>query len=157
MAMQLCRLDAKFIVISLEDENQYKNQFGFVNNNEKLKVLAMMSRGYFLDYKDIERYSKYEDESNAKIERTNKKNRLTPLQKMLFCRPIYYDSIFSGGSSITDYRPLLAQKKNPDKNKNVSKHFDSLNPVKLMAAVFAPVYRKVLYTEYTLEANFKNI
>jgi hypothetical protein len=117
----------------------------------------MMSRGYYINFKDFARYSKYVNNSSAKIERKNKQKRMTPLQKMLFCRSIYYDSIFTSKSNISDYRPFLAQQKNPDKKKNFLEHFESYNPVNLMDRVFAPIYRKVLYTNYNLKASFKSI
>jgi hypothetical protein len=39
MAMQLCRLDVKVIVVSLENDDNYKNKLGYINNNENIKVL----------------------------------------------------------------------------------------------------------------------
>lgn len=155
--MQLCRLDVKMIIISLEEENNYKRRFGNVNNNENLKILAMMCRGFYISHKDFERYSKYENHNDSKIVRTNKKNKLTPFQKMLFCRPIYYDSVFSGKSNIADFRPLLAQQRNKEKNHDIRVHFEILNPVKMINKVFSPFYRKIQFTEYILDAPFKSI
>ena len=156
-AMQLCRLDAKIVIVALDNTLNYKRSFGYINNNENLKVLAMMSRGCFIEHKDFERYAKFDEKVGSKIKSINKKNRLTPLQKILFCRAIYYDSIFSGKSNIADYRSSLAQQRNPDKNRDVSKHFESFNPVKLMEHVFEPRYKKVQYTEYMLDVNFINV
>ena len=104
MAMQLCRLDARFIVLSLEDERNYRNKFGNIHNNEDLKVLAMMTKGYYVDYKEFENFFKYSisDPSPAiKIEKTNSKNRLTPFQKWVFWKANYYDSMFLKASNIT--------------------------------------------------------
>ncbi|CAI2385005.1 unnamed protein product [Moneuplotes crassus] len=157
MIMQLCRLDAKCIVVSLENETNHKNSFGYINSHEAFRILAMVTKGYYLKYKDFERYSKYSEDSTIKIERVNNKNRLTPLQKIIFCRPIYYDSMFSDNRNIADFRTYLAQRKNIYKHKNIGSQFEIMNPNKLMNYVFAPVYKKLQYTEYTLKCPFKSI
>lgn len=160
IAMQFCRLDARLIVVSVEDEDYYRAKLGYVNSSESMKILAMMSRGFFIQYNDFARYSKYEEDApikTHKIERLAKKNKFTPLQKMMFCRPIYYDSMFSGKSSITDFRPVVAQQHYPERIKDYSKHFDMSNPVKLIGKIYTPFYKKAQYTEYYLNAPFKSI
>jgi len=118
MGMQLSRLDARFIILALEDERNYKNNFGNIHNNEDLKTLAMITKGYYVSYKEFENFFKYSisDPSPAsKMEKTNSKNRLTPFQKWVFWRPNYYDSMFTKSSNINDYRPSLCQWKNTEK------------------------------------------
>jgi hypothetical protein len=53
ISMQLLRLDVKIIIISLISNNEYKQELGIVNSNERLKLLAMMSRGFFINYEDF--------------------------------------------------------------------------------------------------------
>lgn len=158
--MQLCRLDVRLIVISLEDDKNYTKKFGYVDSNESVKVLAMMSKGYYLEYKQATKIFKClfsEPSLNARIEKSNKKNRLTAFQRMVYCRPLYYDSMFGKKSNIIDFRSIIAQQRNPDKNKKLSKHFEDCNHAKLIRMAFAPVYRKVQFTEYYLKTNFKNV
>lgn len=64
--------------------------------------------------------------------------------------------MFTKSSNITDFRPSLCQWKNTDK-KELSKLYGSLNQVKLMEYAFEPNYRKILFTEYTLNASFLNV
>jgi hypothetical protein len=52
---------------------------------------------------------------------------------------------------------MLAQHKNKEKNNDISSYFEILNPVKLIKKVFMPSYRKIQFTEYMLNAPFKNI
>jgi hypothetical protein len=85
--MQCNRLSAKFIVISLLDDEDYKNSFGILSNSENLLTLAKHTRGYYLEYKDLKKFSKYDYESEPKM----KHNKLTPLQKMLFSKPLNYE------------------------------------------------------------------
>ena len=52
---------------------------------------------------------------------------------------------------------LLLVNGKTQKNKELTKLYEGLNQVKLMALAFEPNYRKILFTEYTLNANFQNI
>lgn len=76
---------------------------------------------------------------------------------MLFCRPLYYDSMFSGQNSIYDFRPKIAQQTYHEKNIDITKYFDTLNPAKLFQLYYEPAFKKVPYTEYIIESDFKTI
>ena len=156
--MQLARMNARFIIVWLVDENEHRRNLGSISCHERLKVLAWLTKGYYIN--DFRRYSKYENESSAKIERCNKKNRLTPLQKMLFNRPIYSASNNLTNLSYTDladpyyevmpksrqinedFTPMPQEHQNLEKHNDITKHFDSLSLSKLFAMYYQPMYQK---------------
>ena len=156
--MQLARMNARFIIVWLVNENEYRRNLGSISCHERLKVLAWLTKGYYIN--DFKRYSRYENESSAKIERCNKKNRLTPLQKMLFNRPIYSASNYLTNLSYTDladpYYEVMPksrrlnedctsmpqESKGSKKQNDITQYFDSLNLSKLFAMYYQPMYQK---------------